>query len=61
MPKHYVYVRPQYPELMKRVGPIVKLACEAINKAASEVEGNRMPYKAQWILEHVIEELQRRV
>lgn len=50
----------QYPELMAKVAPIVKATCEAINKAATETV-SMMPYKSQFILESVIEELQSRV
>lgn len=50
----------QYPELRDMVGPIAKTICEAINKAAGGVD-SKMPYKAQWLLEEVIKELQSRV
>ena len=59
--KIFKYVKPDYPELRERVVTIVKQTIESINRSANEVQKSEMPYKAQWILENVIEELQSRV
>jgi hypothetical protein len=49
-----------YPELRECAEEIANLTAFAINQAASRTE-SEMPYKAQFILETVIELLQNRV
>jgi len=50
-----------YPELRAKVPAIVTNCLKAVNEAARQVKVSDMPYKAQWILEEVIKELQSRV
>lgn len=50
----------RYPELRDIAETIANDACKKINRYAQNVE-SEMPYKAQCILEHVIEILGRRV
>lgn len=51
---------PSYPELRAHVDGIVRNTCIAINDSAIRTR-SVMPYKSQFILECVIEELQARV
>jgi hypothetical protein len=52
--------KPSYPELREKVWPIVQLACQEIEMAANSTE-SKMPYKSQFILECVVEELKSRI
>ena len=50
----------KYPELNQIARQVANETCKAINAAVPGVE-SKMPYKAQWVLEEVIEILQARV
>jgi len=50
----------KYPELDKLVKPISDMCAKTINKKISTIK-SKMPYKAQYVLEEVIKELQDRV
>lgn len=54
------YDSPTYPELQAIVDEMANSVCMEINKRAEGVQ-SKMPYKAQWILEELAKELQRRV
>ena len=50
----------KYPELRAHVNAILPGVLRSINQAAASTE-SAMPYKAQWILEELISEMQKRV
>lgn len=50
----------KYPELQKIVNKIVPQIVSMINTNIKNVN-SKMPYKAQWVLEEIIKELQKRV
>ena len=50
----------RYPEFKKVVGKLASQVCKEINKEAKNIE-SEMPYKAQFILEELIQNLQDRV
>jgi hypothetical protein len=50
----------RYPEFTKLVQQIANETCKKINWEAHKIE-SEMPYKAQFVLEEVIQELQKRV
>jgi hypothetical protein len=50
----------KYPELNAVVEPIADCACALINRLTRDIQ-SEMPYRAQWVLEEVIKQLQKRV
>lgn len=50
----------KYPELDKIVDNVTDITCMLINRLARDVEST-MPYKAQYVLEYVIDALKARV
>ena len=50
----------KYPELDEIVGKIADDACREINQRIKNIE-SEMPYRAQYVLEAVVRELQRRI
>lgn len=50
----------RYPELQAVVDELVPIVSDMINQRVESVESS-MPYKAQWVLEELIKELQSRV
>lgn len=54
-------IKIKHPALDNVAKIIAQITCKAINKAATEIEDNNMPYKAQYILEEVIKILKEQV
>jgi hypothetical protein len=51
----------KHPELDNAAMKLANDLCQKINQVAPTIEDNTMPYKAQYILEEVIKQLQKRV
>jgi len=50
----------KYPELRKIADKIADETAEKINKEVKDVN-SKMPYKAQWVLEEVVRDLEERI
>lgn len=50
----------KYPELRKIVDMVSRITTRAINDEIKKVNSD-MPYKAQWVLEELIKDLEKRV
>jgi hypothetical protein len=50
----------KYPELIEIVEEITTIVANEINERTAKVE-SKMPYKAQWVLEELIEQLKEMV
>jgi hypothetical protein len=50
----------EYPELRKIADKIADDTAERINKEVKDVK-SKMPYKAQWVLEEVVRDLENRI
>ena len=50
----------KYPELRKIADKIADETAEKINKEVKDVK-SKMPYKAQWVLEEVVKDLEERI
>ena len=50
----------KYPELRKIADKIADETADKINSSVENVK-SKMPYKAQWVLEEVIRDLEKRV
>jgi hypothetical protein len=58
--KEYVTGSEQYPELDKLASDLAHVVSKEINKRVRSVE-SKMPYKAQYVLENLIEHLKEMV
>lgn len=51
----------EYPEFENAVDLITNNTCQLINDFSKSIESKEMPYKAQYLLEEVIKQLQERI